>query len=192
VARFDTLLADLTSGEDGRASAAVTALASADAPPIERLSKLLEASDPDQRWWATAALAGIDHPQARRGLLQSLADPDLFVRQCAALGLREQPTEQAIADLLRAMQSPDPMLSRLAADALAAIGEPAAPALIQALRSEVKAGLRVQAARALASAQVPDAIPALFEALDDPSYLVAYWAEEALQRMNVGMLFFSP
>jgi HEAT repeat protein len=188
---FDTLLSDLTSGKDERALAAATALAGADAPTITRLLRLIETHDVDQRWWATAALARINDVQARRALIQSLEDPDLAVRQCAALGLRMQPTEKAIPALLRAMHAADSMLSRLAADALEAIGEAAAPALIQSLQSE-NVGVRVQAARALAASKLPDAIPALFEALNDPSYLVAYWAEEGLRRMNVGMLFFDP
>lgn len=191
MARSESLLSDLTSGDDQRASAAATALADADEPTITRLLKLLEISDPDQRWWATATLAGIDQPLARRGLLRSLEDADLSVRQCAALGLRMQPTEQAVPSLLQAMQSADPMLSRLAADALAVIGEAAAPVLIQALGSE-NASVRAQAARALAASKLPSAIPALFEALDDPSHIVSYWAEEGLRRMNVGMVFFSP
>jgi HEAT repeat protein len=188
---FETLLTELTCGEDARAWAASKALVDAHTPPISKLSKLLETGSPDERWWATVTLARIDDPRARRGLIKSLGDPDLSVRQCAALGLRAHPSEEAISCLEVALLSPDPMLSRLAADALSAIGEPAALILIEAMRSS-QGRARIEAARALADMRLPSTIPNLFEALDDPSFLVAYWAEEGLRRMNVGMLFFSP
>jgi HEAT repeat protein len=50
---------------------------------------------------------------------------------------------------------------------------------------------RLEAARALASIGDTRAIPALFDALDD-SALLEYWANEGLERMGVGMCFFSP
>lgn len=188
---FESLLTELTCGEDRRAWAASEALAEAHTPPISKLSKLLETGSPDERWWATATLARIDDPRARRDLVKSLDDLDLSVRQCAALGLRAHPSETAISCLESALLSSDPMLSRLAADALAAIGEPAVTALIEAMRSS-KGRARIEAARALADMRLPSTIPDLFEALDDPSFLVTYWAEEGLRRMNVGMVFFSP
>jgi hypothetical protein len=40
--------------------------------------------------------------------------------------------------------------------------------------------------------QPEEAIPALFAALDDPSAAVTYYAEEALARMGVGMVYFEP
>ena len=36
------------------------------------------------------------------------------------------------------------------------------------------------------------AIPVLFEALDDSSALIEYWASEGLEKMGVGMVFYKP
>ncbi len=81
--------------------------------------------------------------------------------------------------------------SRIAADSLARIGPPAVPALIAALQAD-QSPVRAGAARALSIIQPEDAIPALCTALDDASAIVAYYAEEALERMGVGLLLFRP
>lgn len=188
---FEPLLLELTCGEDPRAWVASEAIASSHAPPFTELDELLERGNSDERWWATVTLARIDDERARQCLIRALDDRDMSVRQCAALGLRNHPSDEAIPALLRALRVPDSMLSRLAADALAALGEPAAPVLVEEMRSG-QGHARVEAARALADMRQPSTIPALFQALDDASFLVAYWAEEGLHRMNVGMLFFSP
>nr|HID14243.1 hypothetical protein [Anaerolineae bacterium] len=51
---------------------------------------------------------------------------------------------------------------------------------------------RVGAARALSIIQPEEAIPALCAALDDPSAIVTYHAEEALERMGVGGVLIQP
>lgn len=185
------LLAELTSGDDTRAEAVVSSLAVHGAAAVEALLPLLGASDPESRWWATRALAAVDDPQAARGLVQSLDDPQASVRQCAALGLRQQPTPEAIPELTRALGDADRLTARLAGDALAAAGAGAIPALITALQSE-HPSVRIEAARALARAPDHQAVPALFAALEDDSLLVQYWAEEALERLGLGMVYFEP
>jgi len=50
----------------------------------------------------------------------------------------------------------------------------------------------VEAVRALAKIGDQRAIPALFEALDDNSALIEYWASEGLEKMGVGMVFYKP
>jgi HEAT repeat protein len=71
------------------------------------------------------------------------------------------------------------------------IGQPAAPALIDAL-SNPSPATRAGAARALVPLESHAAIPALFAALDDESVMVTHYAQEALWRMGVGMVLIKP
>jgi len=52
--------------------------------------------------------------------------------------------------------------------------------------------VRVEAVRALAKIGDQRAISALFEALDEGSALIEYWASEGLDKMGVGMVYFKP
>ena len=186
-----SLLEELTSGVDERAEAAVRALARFGPEILPALQELLHRPDPDLRWWATRALAEIDDPQVVSLLLGSLQDPDALVRQCAALALRQQPFLQAIPDLVQALGDADRFLAHLAADALITTGEAAVPALLEILSNGPQVA-RLEAVRALAGIGDPRAIPALFNALDEDSALMEYWAGEGLERMGVGMTFFMP
>jgi HEAT repeat protein len=51
---------------------------------------------------------------------------------------------------------------------------------------------RLEAVRALAKIGDERAIPALFDALDNDSALIEYWASEGLEKMGVGMVFYKP
>jgi HEAT repeat protein len=186
-----TLLGELQSGDDDRSERAVHRVAELGERMLPLLLEQLQSQEPDQRWWATAALTHIDREEARKALLESLTDEDTAVRQCAAFGLRRQPSVDAIPTLIDLLEDQDRLLARLAADALAALGESAVSPLTEALRSEY-ASVRIEAARALASIDDPSIIAPLFTALDDDSSLVTHWAEEGLQRRGVGMVFFKP
>lgn len=188
---IQSLLEQFSSGDDTRAEGALHALAQHGAGVLTPLLKQLQSEDVDQRWWATAALALIDHPDAKRALIAGLDDLDVSVRQCSAFGLRHQPDPEAIPPLIRCLADPDRLLARLAADALGAIGEAALSPLTAALRSAQPA-VRSEAARALSKMDDPSVIPPLFAALDDPAPLVVYWAEHGLTRLGVGMTFFDP
>lgn len=188
---LQTLLEELSSGDDRRAEGAVHALAGHGESVLPWLRQELQSENPDQRWWAIAALAQIDHEQARAALKRGLSDPDPSVRQCAAFGLRRQPHPGALPELVSALGASDRLLARLAADALVALGESALESLTKALRSDDPA-VRIEAARALAQMEDPGAIPPLFAALDDPSRLVVHWAERGLEKLGVGMMFFKP
>ena len=187
----EALLTDLNSGDDLRAEQALYDLARHGAYVIQPLLERLSSPDPEHRWWATAVLALIDHAKARRLLTQALGDPDTSVRQCAALGLRQQPTRAAIPRLLETLNDPDRLLARLAGDALIALGTPAVSPLTQVLRDGDPAQ-RIEAARALAYIDDQAVIPPLFAALEDPSALVIHWAELGLQRLGVGMIYYNP
>ncbi len=185
------LIADLTSGDDARAEASIPALTVLGETAIESLLELLDAPIPDRRWWAVRALAAFPQASAGDGLCRALRDPDISVRQCAAVGLREQPTPKALTPLIDALRDPDRLLRRTAGDALAALGPEASAALAKASK-DPDPSVRIEAVRALAQMRHPDAIEPLFRAIDDPSSVVVHWAEEGLDRLGIGMIFFKP
>ena len=93
--------------------------------------------------------------------------------------------------LVEAISDGDPLLASLAADALVAIGGPAVPYLLEVMGNGSHSA-RLHAVRALALIGDDRAIPALFAALDQYSAVMQYWAEQGLERMGVGMVFFKP
>lgn len=186
-----TLLAELTSGDDERAERAVPALKAHGEDALKVLRPLLADSHPDNRWWAVRALAEIQDPQVPGLLVPAVEDQDLSVRQCAARALYQQPDPSAVPPLISALGVQDSLLARLAANALVAVGEPAVPELIEVM--EYGEGRpRLEAARALAMIGDPGAIPVLYAALSEDSAWMDYWANEGLERMGVGMVFFKP
>lgn len=159
---------------------------------LPSLVELLTAPEPDTRWWAVCALSGIDHPDVFPFLRQALHDPDLSVRECAATGLRLHPDHIAIPDLIAAMKTPNLLLTRLAANALVAIGKETVPALLDVMENAPQAA-RVEATKALAQIQDPRCIEAFFSAIQNgDSPLVEYWADQGLERLGIGMSFFKP
>lgn len=187
----ETLVAELTSGDEARAEAAAHELGGRAAAALRALRPLLSEPDSDTRWWALRALAGLDLPEAAVLLCEGLGDPTLEVRQCAALGLRYHPIPEAVPALCEALLEEERLLGRLASDALVQVGSPAVLPLIELL-DRAPPSSRVEIVRALALIADRRAIPALFNALDDPSALVEHWAEEGLTRMGIGMSYFRP
>lgn len=188
---LQSIIKHSAAGDEARAEDALHAIVEHGESVLPFLLDQLNAESVDERWWATAALSLIDHPDAQQGLLHSLTDIDVSVRQCSAIGLRKQPSPLAIPLLIEALGDHDRLLARLAADALGALGEEAVSPLTEALRSSNSA-VRSEAARALSIMDDPAIIPPLFAALDDPSPLVIHWAEQGLERLGVGMTFFDP
>ena len=197
---IDNLLAALTGGDEAqpevaaRAEATASRLAALDeAKQLEALvalQGLLTAPEADTRWWAARALAALPIGEVIPLLLQALQDKDAPVRQCAALGLRQHADMRAIAGLVRALDDPDPLVRRLAGEALEAVGGEAVPALLEVMEHGSHSA-RLEAARALAGIRDTRAIPALFKALEG-SALMEYWASEGLERMGVGTNYFIP
>jgi len=186
-----TLLANLISGDEARAEATVPGFAALGTEALPALLDLLSASEADRRWWAARALSALEGEPVTRGLVGALVDPDPAVRQCAALGLRQHPSPQIIGDLCTALSDPDRLTARLAGDALIAVGAAATANLI-ALVGEAGPAAKIEAVRALAGIQDQRSIPTLYGLLDEPSTLVQHWAEEGLERMGVGMVYFKP
>jgi len=191
VESLETLLAELASADDGRAARALSQLPQHGELALDYLLELLDSPQSDRRWWAAAALASIDHPRSRQGLIKALKDSDSGVRQSAAAGLRRLPAPEAIPELIEALGAEDRLFARLASGALAVLGAEAVEALTLAMRS-ADPRTRIEAARALGEVGDGSAIPALFAALSDTSAVVVHLAEIGLERLGVGMVFFEP
>ena len=157
------------------------------------LATMYASPDPDVRWWALRALSEFDDERICNLLLLGLEDEDSEVQACAALGLRKHPTKAAIPKLATMLGGEDQLLSRLARDALIAMGKTATPHLITILEDEETShAKRLEAVRALAEIEDPAAIGALFKIYNEGSSLMQHWAEEGLTRLGIGMVFFDP
>jgi len=188
---IQTLIADLTCDNEELAVAAADKIAELGTQAFPALFELLDSPDPNRRWWALRVLSAVPNPEVPARLRVALRDPDYTIRQCAALGLSQQPTVDSIPALIETLMDEDRLVARLAADALAAIGGPAVQDLIETLERASRPA-QVEAARALAAIGDTRAIPAMFAAWETGSALVRHWVEEGFERMGVGMQFFQP
>ena len=186
---LEALLKDLFCGDDERAEAAANALAQFGKQAVDALAPLITAPEIDVRWWTVRALAGIRDPRVGDLLCAALHDEDLSVRQCAALALSQQPVSSAADDLIGNLGDPDALLRRLAGDALIALGKDAVSGLLTVLESGSQTA-RLEAVRAIALIGDERTIPALYQAWEEGSTLIKYWAEEGLNCMGEGMTFF--
>jgi HEAT repeat protein len=186
-----SLLAAIADDDDTAAEHAALAFKNLGDSALPGLRDLLDSADDDERWWAVCALAAIGTPDAVTMLTSALEDPNPDVRACAVVALAGLKPPQAVEPLVARLADPSSYVARLAADGLAQFGAVAAPALIGALE-EGEAVTRIGAARALNVIQPKEAIPALIAALDDPSAAVTSYAEDALEQMGVGMVYFKP
>lgn len=187
---LETLLADLTSGDEERAEAAVPALVALGETIIPSLRGLLDSLDVDIRWWATRTLASLPSPDVGL-LLSSLTDAAPEVRQCAALGLTGHPSEAAIQPLIRALSDSDGIVADLSAKALRAVGEPAVESLLEVLNGAAQSA-RIHAMYALSEIADPRSIRPMIESLSEDSVMLHYWAEAGLERMGVNMVLLKP
>jgi HEAT repeat protein len=185
------VLDQLSCGEDERAEEALSYLAAWGSEALEPLKERLSSSDVDVRWWAVRGLAEVQDERVPTILVRALSDPDKGVRWCAGLALRQHPSVTAIPALIDFLSSDEALTRRLAGDALVAIGKDAISPLIETMLKREHLA-RLEAVRALAKIGDERSIPVLFEALDDSSALVAYWASEGLDKMGVGMVFYQP
>lgn len=189
ITALDALITDLTSGDESLAEAAMMELVEKGEDALPVLKDLLDAPDPDHRWWALSAAAQIEAVDAD-WLIAALDDESVPVQQAAALGLAGRPCPEAAAALINALRSPDSMLVTLAANALTAIGADAVPELLAFwARPEQKNTARLGAIRALAEIADLRAIPVLMEASEDDSALIAHWAEKGLENLGLDMVY---
>ncbi|MBW8012428.1 MAG: HEAT repeat domain-containing protein [Chloroflexi bacterium] len=186
-----SLLAELFGGDDNRAEEVVYALGEYGVLTVDALCNRYNEGDADTRWWSVRALAEFGIPKAMDLFRAALEDENEGVRHCAALALRQQPDPASIKSLAKLLSSEDRILARLAADALIAIGESATPTLLEIIESG-KQTARLEAVRALAAIGDHTSVSVLFGLLDDDSALIEYWADQGLEKMGIGMVFFEP
>lgn len=187
---LETLLNQLsTSTDDETSEATAVALGRAGEAGLRLVDTLLDSENPDHRFWAIRALWANGSTAARERLIRCLEDGDELVRSGAVLALGEMGVEEAIEALGRLMRDDPSLVGHHAGDALAKIGEPAAQTLIDGLE-DPRAWVRIRAARALVPVESRPAIAPLIQALEDDSYVVRHYAEEALTRMGVGQMVF--
>src|SRR5512143_1319040 len=170
----ESLLADLTSGDEERAEAAAQRLAEMGAPVLPALEKLLESDVADHRWWAVRTIGQMSLP--RTGLLvRALGDGSSEVRAAAALAVSTHPVEEAAAALVKLLEDEDSIVGLLSVNALIAIGKSAVPALLDVFPTLNQRG-RVQAMRALADIRDHRAIRLMMKAIEEDSALMRFWA----------------
>lgn len=190
---LNDLLADLTSGDDARAEAAAIQFHTHGKKGFYLLAVLYASKNPDQRWWALRALSEFDDQKVINLLLIGLEDSDPNVKACAALGLRSHPHQKSLPKLLALLGDEDQLLSRLSRDALVAIGKQATPDLIALLENpDTSHQAQLEAVRALAEIEDPASISTLFKVYQEGSSLMQHWAEDGLNKLGIGMVFFDP
>ena len=188
----DDLIRILTSGSDEEREAAVQEMSRLGEAVVEPLAAhLAGAPEADARWWAARALAEIGAQAAVGPLVQALDDAEPDVRACAALALGQIGAGSAAAALVARLADDSAFVAGIAADALTMIGTPAVEALVASLQAP-QAHARLLAVRALGHIGDEWAVEPLCRLLDDPSYLVRYHVEEALEALGVGMVYFAP
>jgi HEAT repeat protein len=159
---------------------------------LEAVRNLLKVQNVDVRWWAVRAAAGFDNTYGTtEDLLTALEDESAEVRQAAAMAFCHRSDPQALAALARSLSDTDPMVSRLASNALVLLGSEAVTVLLDVLKNE-KHTARLEAVRALAEIKDTRAIPGLMKALESDSALVQYWAGLGLDNLGVGMIYLKP
>ena len=191
MSEIESILEELSSEDEQRCEQAIIRLVNMGESALTALKPQLTHPQADQRWWAVRALAGFLDREATRLLIEAMDDAEPSVRHCAALALAGRSDEDAIAALVAALFSPDRLFARLAANSLVSTGTAAVPALLNQIEQNAEAP-RVEIYRSLALIGDPRAIPALFNATEDDSALTEYWAQEGLERMGVGMVYFKP
>jgi HEAT repeat protein/Uri superfamily endonuclease len=185
------LLEILATADDEQREAAALALARFGQEAVTPLAEMLAHGKVDTRWWAARALAEAGGEAAVLALVGVLGDPEPDVRACAALALGRLKAGEAAPALASLLADGSAFVASIAADALSMVGEPAIPSLAENLEAE-SSHTRLLAVRALGRIKSKQAIGPLFGVLEDPSYLVRYYAHEALEALGVGMVFFSP
>jgi HEAT repeat protein len=187
---LNTLLAELTSGDETRAEAVVPALIELGAEAIPSLLDLTRSTDSDRRWWAIRALA--QSPLVRtEDLIPFLSDSAPEVRAATALALYSHPDEAAIPALTKTLSDEDSITAQLAGKALVAIGSPSVPGLLEALQ-DAKQSARIQAMRALAEIRDHRAVPAMMQVMNEESVFLHHWAREGLERLGLDMVYIKP
>jgi HEAT repeat protein len=140
--------------------------------------------------WALARVHPEDKQlrrEATEQLIARLKDPEAFVRVAAARALAALPPAPEITGPIwqKALQNADEVTARHALDALAALGAPAVPRLIEALKHEHLRGQVVYILGQIGPAAAP-AAEALAGLVNDKNARVAQEAALALAKIGPG------
>ena len=188
---LEEALRTLVAGDEERREEAAITLGRFGAAALEPLDALTGSHEADTRWWAARALAEVGGEGAVASLVHVLEDADADVRACACLALGRMGATSAALALAARLADESAFVAGIAADGLSMLGEGALPALVPMLRHE-RPGVRLLAVRALDRIGSQQAVEPLCSVLEDPSYLVSRLALEALEKLGVGMVYFSP
>jgi HEAT repeat protein len=184
-------LAALVSGDEERREVAALALGCMGRDALDPLAELLSDPDGDLRWWAARSLAEVGGVGASSLLRPALLDEEADVRACVCLALGRIGAVEAAPELAARLADESEFVAAIAADALSMLGKSAVDALAQMLRHE-RPTVRLLAVRALGRTGSERAVEPLCGALEDTSYLVSQSALDALEKLGVGMVYFSP
>jgi HEAT repeat protein len=209
------LLPALESRRDLVRQYAMVALVKIGEPAIPQLTSALESEHARIRFYAADALGSLKCPATVPALLSALKDEDGIVGERvveALLEIGEMPAHSHIPDLIAALGTDSQEVKEYANSALAGIGAPAVPLLIEgtldsdqetsnscstllvnigvsavpaliiALK-DVREGARLSAAQSLSAIGCVSSIPALIESLFDESPSVRKQAIHALKGM---------
>ena len=183
------LIQHLTSGNEKLAEESVRQLIALKDYAVPSLLTLRDSPDPDERWWAYCALGQMSDVETE-WFLKGLHDAAAEVRESAAMALSSHPDPKAVTELIRALDDDDRIVSALAGSALTRIGGEAVPSLLITMENGT-AESKIQATRSLAEIRDARAIPAFMSALDNGTELVKFWAEQGLQNLGSGMIYFN-
>lgn len=162
---------------------AVAAIAEHGAELMDGFCRALREEVPSARAAAAEALGCTGEPRAIGPLLETLHDPQEWVRWTAAMALGKL-GGAAVAGLEQALQEADPRVRFLAAQALGQTGEPGAIAPLRKALEDVFWGVRQAAVEALVQLGAVQALPDLCRALEDTHVQVRWAAAKALGRIG--------
>ncbi len=187
---LESLLAAIHANDDEAAEQVVTAYTVESAPALNEVLSLFNADDADQRWWAVRTAAAVA-PWTEGGaealekpLRDRLHDPDPAVRCAAALAAGQLELVALVDELACALGDQSGWVRSSAADALALMGEPAVPALLQVLAG-TEQGARTRAAYALSKIRTMEVANAFYHCLQDENQLVQTYAYDTLEQMGL-------
>jgi HEAT repeat protein len=113
------------------------------------------------------------------------------VRAAAALALCNHPHESAVTALIKTLFDEDSLTAGLAGNALAKIGSPSVPSLLEVMK-DAPTSIRIIVLRALSEIRDHRAIPVMMKSLGEESAVLQYWAQEGLERLGLDMVYMKP
>lgn len=149
------------------------------------LGEALRDDREEVRWWAALALETVPSVEALDGLAYAAnRDPSKRVRAAAVRALGWVGSDDAVMPLIRATADVASSVRQAAAEELARYKSPASMQALLALFDDQDEDVRWAAVVAAGDLRDEETVPALIEAMRDPSPMVANAAERALQRMG--------